>query len=49
METLAERARKCEKCGHEWVKQDGKPDPQRCPNHACRSKDWKPKPAEGAE
>lgn len=41
METIAERARKCAVCGHEWVRKDGAPDPARCPNHKCRSMRWK--------
>lgn len=43
VDTLAERARKCAVCGHEWVKRDGAEDPARCPNHKCRSTKWRGK------
>ena len=39
-------ARKCVKCGHEWAKRKGAPEPKRCPNHKCRSTKWKEKQEE---
>ncbi len=32
---------KCAKCGWEWVKRRGRPEPQTCPNPECRTKLWK--------
>ncbi len=52
METIAEKiaahARKCAICGWEWLKKPHLPEPKRCPNHACRSKEWRGKVASDA-
>ncbi len=42
-ESVAERVRKCAKCGFEWVRREGEPEPDRCANPAKRCKDWRGK------
>jgi len=42
MEKVGDLYRKCNVCGHEWFRRSlRQPDPKRCPNHKCRSKDWR--------
>jgi hypothetical protein len=32
---------KCIKCGWEWLKRRGRPDPETCPNPKCRTRNWR--------
>ena len=41
MKLLETRCKKCAECGHEWIKKQDTQDPKRCPNHKCRTVDWR--------
>ena len=41
-EKISSLRRQCVACGHEWLKRVAAQEPKRCPNPACRSKNWQP-------
>ncbi len=38
---IAKRLRRCARCGHQWLRRAGLPEPRRCPNDRCRTMRWR--------